>query len=61
MVLAASSDAPVDLLLGNLAQLEAEGQVVVDRHVRVERVALEDHGHVAVLGGDLVDHALADL
>ena len=43
-------DPPVDLLLVDLAELEAEGQVVVDGHVRVERVALEDHRDVAVLG-----------
>ena len=31
-----------------------------DRQVRVERVALEHHGHVAVLGVDVVDDAVAD-
>ena len=53
--------APVDVRLGDVAQLQAEGQVVVDRHVRVEGVALEDHGDVTVLGRDVVDHAVADL
>ncbi len=52
---------PVDLSLGHLAQLEAEGEVVVDAHVRVQRVALEDHRHVAVLGRQIVDDAVADL
>ena len=33
-------DPPLDLLLGGLQQLEAEGQVVVDGHVRIERVGL---------------------
>ena len=33
------------------AWLEAEGHVVPDRQVRVERVALEDHGDPAVGGG----------
>jgi hypothetical protein len=30
------------------------------RHVRVERVVLEHHGDVAVLGRHVVDHAVAD-
>ena len=54
-------DALVDLGLGRLAQLQAEGHVVVDRHVRVQGVALEDHRDVAILRGDVVDDALADL
>ena len=54
-------DAALDLGLGELAQLQAEGEVVADRHVRVERVALEDHRDVAVLGGDVVHDAIADL
>ena len=49
---AASFDQPVDLGLGRLADLQAELEVLADRHVRVERVALEDHGDVAVLRGD---------
>ena len=53
-------DALLDLGLGDLAQLEAEREVVADRHVRVERVALEHHRDVAVLGGDVVDDLVAD-
>ena len=41
-------DAPLDLLLVHLLQLQAEADVVVDAQVRVERVALEDHRDVAV-------------
>ncbi|MBF8290436.1 MAG: putative phenol hydroxylase [Chloroflexi bacterium] len=37
-----------------------EGEVVADRHVRVERVALEDHRDVAILGGHVVDHTVTD-
>ena len=55
------ADALVDLSLGDLAQLQAEREVVEDAHVRVERVALEDHRDVAVLGREVVDHAVADL
>jgi hypothetical protein len=53
-------DALLDLGLGDLAQLEAEGEVVANRHVRVERVALEHHRDVAVLGGHVVDDLVAD-
>jgi hypothetical protein len=50
----------VDLLLGNLPQLEGERHVVVDREVGVQRVALEDHGDVPVPGRKLVHLATAD-
>ena len=53
-------DPALDLGLGDLAQLQPEGEVVADRHVRVERVALEDHRDVAILGRDVVDDAVAD-
>ena len=42
-------DELVDLGLRHLADLQAELEVLAHRHVRVERVALEDHGDVAVL------------
>jgi hypothetical protein len=37
-----------------------EGQVLLDGHVRVERVVLEHHGEVPVLRRQVVDHAVAD-
>jgi hypothetical protein len=46
--------------LGSCRQLQAEGQVVVHRHVRVQRVVLEHHGDAALLGRQVVDHAVAD-
>ena len=45
---------------GQLAHLQREGEVLVDRFVRVERVVLEHHGDVAVLRVEIVDHAVAD-
>ena len=53
-------DALRDLLLRHLVELQAEGEVVLDRHVRVERVALEDHRDVPFLRREVVDDAVAD-
>ena len=55
-----SRDAPLDLGLRRLALLQPERQVLVDGHVRVERVVLEHHRDVAVARRDVVDHAVAD-
>ena len=46
--------------LGHAAALHAEGDVLAHRHRRVERVGLEHHGDVAVLGRHRVDQAVAD-
>ena len=55
---------PQDRLLArrlrHAAHVEAELHVLGHVHVRVEGVGLEHHGDVAVLGVDVVDHALAD-
>ena len=40
--------------------LEREAHVLIDRHVRVQRVGLEHHRDVAVLRGDVVDDPRAD-
>src|SRR5215470_13819015 len=53
-------DPPGDLRLRRLALLQAERQVLLHRHVRVERVVLEHHRDVAVLGRQVVHHAPAD-
>ena len=40
--------AGVDLRLRRAAVFEAVGEVVVDGHMRIERIVLEHHGDVAV-------------
>ena len=49
-------DAPVDLFLALVAQLQAEAHVVEHGHVRIKRVVLEDHRNIAVPWGNVVDH-----
>ena len=39
---------------------QAEAQVLLDRHVRIERVGLEHHGDAAVGRLDIVHHLAAD-
>ena len=51
---------PVDLGLADPAHLEGERHVGVGVHVRVERVVLEDHRHVAILRRQIVDQLVAD-
>ena len=53
-------DPALDLLFGDLAQLQAEGHVVVDGHMRVKSVGLEHHGDVAVFGGNIVHHLVTN-
>ncbi len=50
-----------DLGFGELPDLESEAHVLADAHVRVQGVALEDHGDVAVPGRHVVDERVADV
>ncbi len=54
-------DPRLDLGLGHAAVAQAIGHVVVDAHMRIERVVLEHHRDVAIGGLDLVDDAAADI
>ena len=47
----------VDLILRHLPKLEPEGHVVIDRHMRIEGIVLEDHGDIPILRLHIV-HAL---
>ena len=42
------------------AHLQREGEVLVNRLVGIERVVLEHHRDVPVLGIEIIDHAVAD-
>ena len=53
-------DAARDLVLREALEPQPERHVLVHRHVRVERVVLEHHRHVAVLRRDVVDHLAVD-
>ena len=48
------------LLLRDAAQLEPEAEVLLDRHLGVERVVLEHHRDVAVARSEVGDVAVAD-
>ena len=45
---------------GHILGLEREGDVLLDGHVRVERVTLEDHGDFAGAGRQMGDGVTAD-
>src|SRR5205814_3720206 len=48
------------LRLRDALRLQREGDVFVDAEVRIERVALEDHGDATLARGKVVDDAAAD-
>src|SRR2546421_158989 len=58
--LADTLDTAPDLASRRVPRPQAEGDVLEDGHVRIERVILEDHGHVAAPRVDIVDDLVAD-
>src|ERR1700751_1175532 len=52
--------APLDLASLDATPAQAEGEIVEDIHMRIERIGLEHHGDVAILGRDLVDDLSID-
>ena len=53
-------DPLLDLVGRQLAHGQAEAEVLGGGQVRVEGGGLEHHGHVALAGGQMVDHPAAD-
>src|ERR687896_1211151 len=53
-------NAPPDRGSRQLVHLQAEGDVLEDRQVRVERVALKDHRDIPISRRNLVDDPVAD-
>ena len=48
-------------LSGNVAQSQTERHVIVNGHMRIKRVVLEDHRYIAVLGLDVVNELVVDI
>ena len=59
-MLAASTTRFLISVFGKLPQLQTEGEVVVNAHVRIERVILENHRDVAIFRRDVVNSFVAD-
>ena len=54
------ADRRLPLGLRNVSHLHAEGDVLLDRHVRIERVGLKHHRDVAAARMQLVDPLAVD-
>ena len=50
----------VDLFLGHLAQLQTKCDVLINGHVRIQRIVLEYHRNIAILRRNIIDHAITD-
>ena len=54
-------DLLLDLLLGDLLELQGEGHIFKHGHVRIQCIVLENHCNVSVLGRNVVDQTVADV
>jgi hypothetical protein len=54
-------DALFGILLGIAVHAQTEAEVLLDRHVRIERIGLENHGDAAIGRLDIVDDLAADV
>ena len=50
-----------DIRLGRLAELERKGKVIIDGHVGIQRVVLENHRYIAVLRRYVVHKSAVDV
>ena len=55
------TDLAVDLRLRGLLQLQGEGHVIINGHVGIQSIVLEDHGDIAVLRGHIVHELAVDI
>ena len=54
-------DLLVDLVLGNLAELQGKSHVFIHGHMGIQGVVLENHGNIPVLGSHVVDQTVANV
>ena len=57
---AASITRFLDLSLRIFPQLQSKGQIVVDRHMGIERVVLENHRDIAIFRRNIIHPPIAD-
>ncbi len=55
------ADLGIDRVFVLLAHTQGKGDVLVDIHVRVKRVALKDHGHIALAGRQRAHLAIVEV
>jgi hypothetical protein len=53
-------DAPINLGFRRFAQFQAKRHIIVHAHMRIERITLEHHRNVAILGRHIIDHPITD-